>query len=129
MSKDFDAWNRKKKNLHHTRQRPLFKEGDVWWCHLGANIGVEIDGKNNTFTRPVVIIRKFNHYSFYGLPLTTSYQENHDFYHILEFNNKKQAINLTQMRLIDSKRLQRRMIDLSEEKFMAIKKALFELLK
>lgn len=128
MAKQFDDWNELKKKLHDDRPRPLFKEGEVWWCHIGVNVGVEMDGKDTLFVRPVVIIRKFNHYSFYGLPLTTQFQENHSFYHIFEFNNRRQAANLTQMRLIDSKRLQRRMVDLPESTFAEIKKALIGLL-
>ena len=127
MPKDFDTWNTSKKQIDEVAQRPVFREGEVWWCHLGLNVGVEMDGKNRAYTRPVVIMRKFNRYSFYGIPLTTKYQENSDFYHVFEFNNQKQAANLSQMRLIDARRLQRRMVDLSDEKFEAIKKALLGL--
>ena len=129
MPKDFDNWNNFKKRIDTNHPRPLFKEGEVWWCHLGANVGVEIDGKDSTFVRPVVIVRKFNRYSFYGLPLTTQFEEGHSFYHIFEFNDRRQAANLTQMRLIDSKRLQRRMVDLSDGVFENIKKALIGLLQ
>jgi mRNA interferase MazF len=129
MSKDFDSWNIFKKKTHQDHPRPLFKEGEVWWCHLGANVGVEIDGKDAQFVRPVVVMRKFNRYSFYGLPLTTQFEENHSFYHIFEFNNHQQAANLTQLRLLDSKRLQRRMVDLPKGTFIAIKKALLGLLE
>ncbi len=30
---------------------PLFKESDIWWCHLGDNIGTEISGKGDMFDR------------------------------------------------------------------------------
>lgn len=31
-----------------------FSEGQIWWAALGKNVGVEINGKNKDFSRPVV---------------------------------------------------------------------------
>ena len=41
MEKDFDAWNFKKKELDKNKRDLLFKEGEIWWCSLGLNIGEE----------------------------------------------------------------------------------------
>jgi hypothetical protein len=38
----------------------LFKEGDIWWCSIGMNVGVEIFGKGKYFARPVIIFKKFS---------------------------------------------------------------------
>ena len=50
----------------------FFHEADIWWVHLGVNVGYQIDGKQADFSRPVVIIKKYNQYSFLPLPLTTN---------------------------------------------------------
>ena len=44
--------------------RPLFKEGEIWWCGIGMNIGREIFGKGAKFIRPVVVLKKLNKDSF-----------------------------------------------------------------
>src|SRR5438477_8514794 len=51
--------------------RLYFREGEVWWVRLGHNIGYEANGKSRKFTRPVIVLKKYNQYSFLALPLTT----------------------------------------------------------
>ena len=47
-----------KEKLHNKEHKPpLFKEGEVWWCYWGENVGIEINGKNDQFTRPVFILK------------------------------------------------------------------------
>jgi hypothetical protein len=45
MAKDFDRWNEKKKALNREQEPVYYHEGEIWWAHLGVNIGFEIDGK------------------------------------------------------------------------------------
>src|SRR4051812_27319720 len=52
--------------------RVYFHEGDIWWVRLGVNVGFEIDGKHRQFARPVIVLRKYNQYSFLALPLSTA---------------------------------------------------------
>jgi len=73
MDKDFDRWNQKKKKLNVDIEPLYFREGEIWWAHLGVNIGYEIDGKKTNFARPVIVLRKYNKYSFLALPLTTRF--------------------------------------------------------
>ena len=40
------------------------------------NIGYEIDGKSREFTRPVIVLKKYNQYSFLAAPLTTTQKPN-----------------------------------------------------
>ena len=54
-----------KKRLHN------FKEWEIWWCSIGENVGVEINGKGSHFMRPVIIYKKFNRFFFTAIPLTT----------------------------------------------------------
>src|SRR5437667_236634 len=64
MHKDFDRWNKTKKKLNAEVEPLYFREGEIWWVHLGVNIGYEIDGKRENFARPVIVLRKYNKYSF-----------------------------------------------------------------
>ena len=50
-------------------KKAIFHEENLV-CHLGANVGFEQDGIGEDFLRPVLILRKFNVYMFWALPLT-----------------------------------------------------------
>jgi len=60
MWKDFTKWFKGKTEVHNEKARPFFREGEVWFAALGANIGFEQDGRGEQYLRPVVVIRKFN---------------------------------------------------------------------
>jgi hypothetical protein len=64
MEKDFDHWNGIKKATDGADEttRLYFREGEVWWVRLGKNIGCETDGKSREFTRPVIILKKYNQF-------------------------------------------------------------------
>lgn len=127
MQKDFDQWNRQKKVTHGRNQRAPFREGDVWWCSLGANIGDEQDGKGRFYSRPVLVFKKFNRNIFLGIPLSTVLKENR-FYHHLHFKGIDQCVVLSQVRLLDAKRLENRMGDLPSHEFKKIGEKLKQLL-
>ncbi|MCD6035288.1 MAG: hypothetical protein K0R63_1029 [Rickettsiales bacterium] len=122
MLKDFDRWTIIKKQSHHEELRLLFKERDVWWCRLGANVGDEQDGKGGMFTRPVLIIRKFNKRVFIGLPFSSVIKEERPFYHKFTFKGKEQSVILSQIRLLDAKRLSHKLGVVSEDDFEEIKR-------
>ncbi len=60
----FESWNMQKRNIDAKERKLLFREGDVWWCSIGKNIGAEQDGKNEFFERPILIYKKFNQDQF-----------------------------------------------------------------
>lgn len=66
MRNDFDSWNEIKKKIHVGGDSPpLFpKAGEVWMCSLGRNIGFEQNGSGNNFSRPVLVVKKFNNKMF-----------------------------------------------------------------
>ncbi len=121
MKKDFDSWIKIKKKSHAAEFRAPFKEREVWWCKFGANVGDEQDGKGSRFLRPVLIVRKFNKRIFVGLPFSTVIKENNLFYHQFEFKGKKQSVIISQIRLLDSKRLEERMGSIGKMEFDTIK--------
>ena len=111
------------KDKHTTH---LFKEGDIWWCSIGINVGVEIYGKGKYFARPVIIFKKFAANSFLGIPLTTQ-PKTGIWYIPLVYSNKKQYAILSQVRTFDSRRLRDKMGALSEDVFEEIRKAFTKL--
>lgn len=106
--KRFDDWNGEKQRLHIKGRMPLVSVGEVWWCAMGENIGVEINGKGSAFTRPVLILRKLSRYGFIGIPLT-SRQHDGSWYAHFRFQGKDEYAVFAQMRTFSVRRLYRKM--------------------
>lgn len=120
--KNFDDWHILKKELDEKAVAPLFKEREIWWCSIGVNIGYEIFGKDEQFTRPVLVLRKFSKFTFFGLPMTSS-KKDFPSYYPLTFHEKEGSVLLDQARTIDGRRLVKRMGRLNENEVLKIKHA------
>ena len=119
MQKDFDTWNIRKKNIDHSKRSILFSEGEVWWCALGVNIGFEQDGVNELFERPILVFKKFSNDVLWVLPLTKSIKTN-PYYYQINHSEFPSSVILSQIRLISSKRLLRRMGTIERVEFFEI---------
>ncbi len=115
MPKDFDKWNIKKKSLDQKTNLAQFNHGEVRWCGIGENIGDEENGKGNEFTRPVLVIRKFNNNLFYGVPLSKQLKNN-KYYYEIEFQGEQVSVLISQMRILDAKRFGNRLGKISGAK-------------
>ena len=73
--------------------------------YLGANIGFEIDGKQADFSRPVLILKKYNKFSFLALPLTTNARPSPYRLFVGMTDGKASYAVLSQLRNLDSLRL------------------------
>ena len=109
MEKDFDRWNSIKKRLAHDIRLPSAfpKNGEVWMCTLGKNLGREQNGGSQDFSRPVLVIKKFNNEMFWVVPLSTK-QKPLDFY--FNYNDPSGApvaAVLAQLRLVSINRFRR----------------------
>jgi mRNA interferase MazF len=71
MTKDFDLWNNDKKKIDQTNRIFYFNEREVWWCSLGVNVGFEVDGKNQNFVRPILVLKTFGNKTCWVLPMTS----------------------------------------------------------
>ena len=69
MYKDFDKWNKNKKELENASIKKYVHPKEIWWCSLGVNIGAEIDGKNENFERPIIVMKVYNKETMVILPL------------------------------------------------------------
>lgn len=113
MHKDFDEWNIKKKKIDSSDYKEKkFKEGEIWWCSAGLNIGHEIDGKHMTFERPFYILKKCSETMCIGIPCTTKIKQG-KFCYFLKIMNWEFILNFSQIKSISTKRLLRKMTNVS----------------
>lgn len=128
--KDFDKWNELKKKLHISEKAKdfYFREREIWWCSLGVNIGFEQDGKNDLFERPVLIVKVFNREVLWMVPLTSRHKSN-KYYYEFDYKGKSQSAILSQVRIISSKRLLRKIWTFPKNDFKKVKELIAEFLK
>lgn len=123
---EFNIWNRLKQKLEINKYVPHIKEGQIWWSSLGKNLGVEMNGKNAPFSRPVLIFRKLNRWSFLAVPLT-SQKKTGPWYVGYKFKNKMRYANLGQIRVISVFRLSNQMGQVSDKVMKRICCGLYDL--
>jgi mRNA interferase MazF len=129
MKKDFDLWNKEKKQTDNKKlgYNFFYHSREVWWCSVGLNIGVETDGKHQNFERPILVVKKFNKDMFWGLPLTTN-EKIGDFYQKIKHDGGVSWVILSQLKTFSTKRLLRKIGRISEEEFLIIHNKLRRLL-
>ena len=127
MKKNFDKWHSEKRAIHNDKKRPFFHEREIWFSSLGENIGFEQDGAGNDFLRPVIIIKKFNNDIFWCVPLTTKDKTEKHYFRFVSDNLTSTAI-ISQMRVLDAKRLQYKRGYLDKKDFGEIKKKIRQFL-
>lgn len=129
MKKDFDRWNSKKKNFDSDEKIPFYNEREIWWCSLGVNIGFEQDGTGDNFDRPILVIKGFNKNTFLSIGLTGKKKVGKYYFYLGKVEGRDSTAILSQIRLIDTKRLIRKIETLNEETFSKlqeeIKKTIF----
>ena len=117
MIKKFLEWVHSKIYIDEKPRGKIIHMCEVYWCALGENIGDEENGKGDAFTRPVLIIKKFNNHMFWVIPLSTK-QKKFDFYfNYTDPNNQKVSAILAQMKLLSVKRLKRKLYDIPNKLF------------
>jgi len=122
MEKDFDSWNKIKKTTDEFNTLVKIRAGEIRWCRFGINIGKETIGKGDTFRRPVLILKKFSGDVFFGLPLTTK-EHKGDWYYEIKHEDVSRFVILNQGRILDKKRLEEKLFEISELEIGEIKKA------
>ncbi len=128
VAKDFDSWNLHKKNIHQNGVNKYYSQQEIWWCSLGTNIGFEEDGSGFVGERPVLILRGFNRHICLMVPLTTAYKHNEFYLNIGLVDGRVAFAIISQIRLIDTKRLINKLGVVSGETFLKIRKAVRDLI-
>ncbi|MDB5265189.1 MAG: hypothetical protein JWN64_760 [Parcubacteria group bacterium] len=103
-----------------THKAPLVSERDLWWANIGENVGSEINGKGNLFTRPVLILKKLK-YDFYLVAPCTTQQHEGEWYVHVKVGDVDNYICLHQIKSIDHRRLHRRLGKVTKEDFYRVK--------
>lgn len=125
MQKDFDRWNGVKKLTDDKLVNFDVHEREIWWVSFGVNVGIEIDGKNEYFDRPALILRKFNREMVWILP-TTQQVKDERFYEKFSFGGNTFFIALTQIRTASIKRFLRKIGTLPQGDFDRVKARIVE---
>ena len=105
MQKDFDEWNKSKKIIHENGENKLYHTRELWWCSLGVNAGSEQDGSGKNYDRPVLILKGLSRQTCIVLPITSSSEKHKMRIPIGEVQDKKASVIISQIRVIDTKRL------------------------
>ena len=107
----------------------MFYEREVWWCVVGTNIGVEIDGKHELFLRPVIVIRKFNKNMALIIPTTAQEKGNKYYSEVSGEDGKKYLSCLSQIKSISTKRLFRKIGTIKEIDYLALLEKVSQMVK
>jgi len=126
MEKNFDKWNIVKKRTNDEAPR-LYTVREIWWCRLGVNVGSEQDGSGRLFLRPVVIIRAFGPDACMVVPLTTSRRKHPLRFPVGDVQEKQATALLSQIRVVDTRRLVEKVGFLEMEVFTRLRKAVRKL--
>lgn len=122
IHKNFDTWNKVKKRTNGERPR-FYTVREIWWCRLGVNVGTEQDGKGDWFVRPCVILRGFGPDACLVVPLTTSSRRHSLRIPVGLIEELGACANLSQIRVLDTRRLEAKMGFLNKEIFLILRKA------
>ena len=86
-----------------------------------------MDGKGLNFARPVLVFKKFNNETFWAIPLTTKVKVGKYWFPVnLEDGVKRTAV-LSQVRLVDAKRLYQKIGVLDEDNYQKLTEAFIKL--
>jgi len=123
MQKDFDEWNKIKKGVDGGELLKLYHTREIWWCSLGVNIGFEQNGGGQEYQRPVLVLKGMSKDTCYIIPLTGSPKKHKNRIAIGLVDNIEASAIISQIRLIDTKRLVEKIGFLDKSKFDEIRKA------
>jgi len=119
----FIEWTKKKVRHHIIKEvgKRYFREKEVWWAAMGKNIGFEINGKNDLFERPVLILQAYSKETCFILPLSSKIKDPLPWYQkAVSLKNGDSAVIIKQGRILSSKRLLRKHDIVSTEDYNRI---------
>lgn len=80
---------------------------------MGENVGIEINGKSEQFSRPVLVFKKLSELGFLGIPMTTQ-EHSGTWYVKIRFRGRDIRAVLSRVRVFSVKRLYDRMGTIDE---------------
>jgi mRNA interferase MazF len=118
-------WLPTKSRIQLSSKQPFPKRREIWWVHLGQNVGAEINGKHERFERPVLVITVFNAATLFVAPITSTLDKHP---YLIGFDNMgiQRSVNIFQLRTLSVKRFHRKASEVSEEEFARVVTAIRE---
>jgi len=122
LDRNYKWWFGVKSDVQRRKTLHDFKEWQIWWCAIGENVGVEINGKGAKFERPIIIHKKFSKLGLMAIPLTTKDHtiEAPDWYVHFRFKGRDEYAAIHQVETISAYRLYRRMGSLDDSDIQRI---------
>jgi mRNA interferase MazF len=119
--KRFLEWIHVKRQLDNNESVPPYvSEGDIWWASIGENVGTEIGGKSEKFSRPVLVFRKLSSAFYFIIPLT-SVEKKGTWYVAYRHRSRAASACLHQARSIDYRRLYSKLGTMDDADFYRIR--------
>lgn len=128
ISEGFLAWAKIAKEVEKRDRPEMLKAGVVYWCNYSVNIGSELVGKGEGFSRPILVLALLNERLALVVPLTSQPRVGANYIEVM-INGRLEYLVLTQMRAMDSRRVTRFIDELDMETFNGIKKYLLRWMK
>lgn len=102
-----------------TKEQQVFfpRTREVWMTAFGKNIGFEENGSGTKFSRPVLIIKKFNNHMFWVIPLSRKQKPFDFYYNFTDPASEKVSLMLAHVKLLSIKRFTRKMYTLDRNIF------------
>ena len=96
---------------------------------MGENIGSEIVGKGDHFSRPILILSKVYGHSCIALPLTSQNKEGSYYHTFKDTMNNEQCALLPQVKYLDGKRIREKISSVSQETLLELQEQYFMMIK
>ncbi len=128
MQKEFNRWNTLKQAIHQNGSSKFYHAREIWWCALVATVGFEQDGSGSEYRRPVIILKGLGSETCLIVPLTTSDKKHPMRLPVGLIGTKNASAVLSQIRVIDTRRLVRKIGYLEKSIFERIRKAARDML-
>ena len=129
MEKNFSGWSDQKTKIDSKNHKaPFVTEGDIWWAATGVNVGSEMNGKNELYSRPVIILKKLAHNFYFVIPTTTQ-EKAGSWYISFVHSNIKMTACLHQARSIDYRRILGKLGSLNDSDYSLVKESFLRLYK
>ena len=119
--KDFDKWNIVKKRVHTDEMKVSIRAGEIRWVSCGVNVGSEIDGKGESFTRPALVAHVVGAVLALSLSRFSTKLKNVAGYVPFEFQGKQVSVCVHQMRIISQRRVLAHKGRISDKRLKEIK--------
>lgn len=118
--KNHVAWNEVKMQFDSGERKVSIRAGEIRWAAVGVNVGSEIDGKGDSFTRPVLIIHVIGSFLALVIPLTTKVKDTTGYYQF-EWKDTINALCIHQIRIVSQKRILARKGKISPDRLNEVK--------